>query len=36
MSGAPKIWDEVAQRSPDCAKGIEMLKEFNRSLGYLD
>ncbi len=26
-------WDEVAKRSPDCAKAVQMLKDFQASLG---
>jgi len=30
---AMKLWDEVAQKSPECATAIQMLKDFNKSLG---
>jgi len=32
---AVKIWDEVAAKSPECAKGVKMLIDFNKSLGRL-
>jgi TRAP-type mannitol/chloroaromatic compound transport system substrate-binding protein len=32
---AMKIWDEVAAISPECAKAVEMLKDFNRSMGRM-
>ncbi|MBN1382791.1 MAG: TRAP transporter substrate-binding protein DctP [Deltaproteobacteria bacterium] len=32
---ALKLWDEVAGRSPECAKGVEMLKDFNRKMGRI-
>lgn len=32
---AVKIWDEEAKKSPECAKAVEMLKDFLKSLGYL-
>ncbi len=35
QAAALKIWDEVAAMSPECAKAVEMLKEFNRSMGRL-
>ena len=28
-----KIWDEVAQKGPHCAKAVDMLKDFNRQMG---
>ncbi len=27
------LWDEVAKKSPDCAKAVEMLRGFHKSLG---
>lgn len=30
---ARKMWDEVAQKGPQCAKAVQMLKDFNESLG---
>lgn len=30
---ALKIWDEVAQKSPENAKAVQMLKDFNKQLG---
>lgn len=35
QKAAMPIWDDVAKKSPDCAKAVEMLVEFNRSLGRL-
>ncbi len=35
QKAALKIWDEVAAKSPDCAKGVKMLVDFNKSLGRL-
>lgn len=35
QAAAIKIWDEVAELSPDCAKAVEMVKEFNRNMGRL-
>jgi TRAP-type mannitol/chloroaromatic compound transport system substrate-binding protein len=32
---AMKTWDDVAQRSPECAKAVEMLKDFNRKMGRI-
>ena len=32
-NAAMTTWDEVAQKSPECAKAVEMLKEFNQKLG---
>lgn len=32
-NAAMTTWDEVAQKSPECAKAVEMLKEFNKKLG---
>ena len=32
---ALKLWDEVAAESPECAKGVKMLVDFNKSLGRL-
>jgi hypothetical protein len=28
-----KIWDDVAKKGPQCAKAVEMLKEFNKQMG---
>lgn len=33
---AIKIWDDVAEKSPECAEAVEMIKEFNRDMGRLD
>lgn len=33
QQAALKIWDEVAEKSPECAKAVQMLKDFNKSLG---
>ncbi|UCE33572.1 MAG: TRAP transporter substrate-binding protein DctP [Deltaproteobacteria bacterium] len=30
---ARKMWDEVAQKDPQCAKAVQMLKDFNESMG---
>ena len=30
---AMAIWDDVATKSPECAKAVEMLKDFNKQLG---
>jgi TRAP-type mannitol/chloroaromatic compound transport system substrate-binding protein len=30
---ALKIWDDVAQKGPQCAKAVEMLKDFNKQMG---
>ncbi len=35
QQAALKLWDEVAQKSPECAKGVRMLIDFNKSLGRL-
>ena len=35
QAAALKMWDEVAQKGPACAKAVEMLKEFNRTLGRI-
>jgi TRAP-type C4-dicarboxylate transport system substrate-binding protein len=32
---AMKTWNEVAERSPECAKAVEMLKDFNRKMGRI-
>ena len=32
---ALKIWDEVAQKGPHCAKAVDMLKDFNRQMGRI-
>ena len=32
---AMKIWDEIAQKSPECAKAVEMLTDFNRKMGRI-
>lgn len=36
QEAAIKIWDEVAAMAPQNAKAIEMIKEFNRSMGRID
>ena len=33
QAAAYKIWDEVAKKGPACAKAVQMLKDFNKSLG---
>ncbi len=32
-AAALTVWDDVAKRSPDCAKAVQMLKDFQASLG---
>jgi len=32
---AMKLWDEIAQTSPECAKAVEMLTDFNRKMGRI-
>jgi len=36
QAAAIKIWDEVAEKSPECARAVEMLKQFNRDLGRIE
>lgn len=33
QKAAVKIWDDVAEKDPQCAKAVQMLREFNESLG---
>lgn len=33
QNAAMKIWDDVAKKGPACAKAVQMLKDFNKSLG---
>jgi len=33
QQAAWKIWDDVAKKDPQCAKAVQMLKDFNKSLG---
>lgn len=33
QEAAMKIWDDVAKKDPQCAKAVQMLKDFNKSLG---
>ena len=35
QQAALKTWEEVAAISPECAKAVEMLKDFNRSMGRI-
>jgi len=35
QQAALKLWDEVARKSPECAKGVKMLIDFNKALGRL-
>ncbi|MCG2776588.1 MAG: TRAP transporter substrate-binding protein DctP [Desulfobacterales bacterium] len=35
QTAALKIWDEVAQKGPQCAKAVGMLKDFNRMMGRI-
>lgn len=30
---ARKMWDKVAKKGPQCAKAVQMLKDFNKSMG---
>jgi len=30
---ARKMWDDVAKKGPQCAKAVQMLKDFNKSMG---
>ena len=36
QEAAIEIWDEVAEKSPECAKAIEMIKDFNREMGRIE
>ena len=33
QKAAEPLWDEVAKKSPECAKAVEMLRSFQKSLG---
>jgi TRAP-type mannitol/chloroaromatic compound transport system substrate-binding protein len=33
QQAAMKIWDDVAGKGPECAKAVQMLKDFNATLG---
>ncbi|KMY65723.1 hypothetical protein AAU61_20775 [Desulfocarbo indianensis] len=35
LKEAVKVWDDVAEKNPECAKAVQMLKDFNKSLGRL-
>jgi TRAP-type mannitol/chloroaromatic compound transport system substrate-binding protein len=35
MGPAMKLWDEVAAKSEDCAKGVQMIRDFLKSMGRL-
>ncbi|MFC1533255.1 TRAP transporter substrate-binding protein DctP [Thermodesulfobacteriota bacterium] len=35
QSAALKIWDDVAKKGPQCAKAVEILKDFNRQMGRI-
>jgi TRAP-type C4-dicarboxylate transport system substrate-binding protein len=35
QKAALKFWDEAAAKSPECAQGVKILKDFNKSLGRL-
>jgi TRAP-type mannitol/chloroaromatic compound transport system substrate-binding protein len=35
QAAALKTWDDVAAISPECAKAVEMLKDFNRKMGRI-
>jgi TRAP-type mannitol/chloroaromatic compound transport system substrate-binding protein len=34
QKAAEPLWDKVAQQNPDCAKAVEMLRNFQKSLGH--
>ncbi|MFW6297109.1 MAG: TRAP transporter substrate-binding protein DctP [Desulfosalsimonas sp.] len=36
QKAAVEIWEDVAEKSPECAEAVEMIKEFNRDMGRLD
>ena len=36
QAAALSIWDDVAKLSPECAKAVEMVKEFNRKMGRIE
>jgi TRAP-type mannitol/chloroaromatic compound transport system substrate-binding protein len=36
QTAALEIWDEVAQKGPQCAKAVGMLKDFNRTMGRIE
>lgn len=33
QEAAQPVWDDVAKKSPECAKAVEILRDFNKSLG---
>jgi len=33
QKAAFKIWDDVAKKDPQCATAVQMLKDFNKSMG---
>ena len=33
QAAARKMWDDVAKKGPQCAKAVQMLKDFNKSMG---
>lgn len=35
QTAALVIWDDVATKGPQCAKAVEMLKDFNRKMGRI-
>lgn len=35
QTAALKIWDDVAQKGPQCAKAVGILKDFNRMMGRI-
>jgi TRAP-type mannitol/chloroaromatic compound transport system substrate-binding protein len=35
QTAALKIWDDVAEKGPACKKAVDMLKEFNRTMGRI-
>ena len=35
LEEAVKVWDDVAKKNPECAKAVQMLVDFNKSLGRL-
>ena len=36
QKAALKIWDDVAKKGPQCAKAVQMLRDFNKMMNRLD
>jgi len=36
MQSAVRAWDEIGKFTPEAAKGVELIKKFNRQMGRLD